>query len=105
MDSAGGLEGGHDARTRTPGNSLDVAGPAPAVPTAFLHVVSAGNSPAPSARNAEGAGCPCCGSQIDGLVLPVGMAPRLAAVACRGCGWGITANAGRHLKPLPEDVA
>lgn len=100
--------GGHDARTRPAGNSLDVAGPTPAVLPADLEVVNAGNSAnpseAPSApQHAEGASCPSCGGPLDAL-LRADMSPALGAIACRACGWGATGAALRHLKPLPEDA-
>lgn len=48
--------GGHDARTRPAGNSLDLAGPTPAVVPADPEFVNAGNPATPSAAPSASSG-------------------------------------------------
>lgn len=95
--------GGHDARTRPAGNSLDVAGPTPAVLPANPEVVNAGNSAntseAPPALDPGGAVYPC--PRCSGT----GWAPLRSSAATTRQACGLCLGHGallRHLKPLPE---
>lgn len=106
MTSAGGL----DVRQGAASGPVDVAGPpasgaisAPGTQPTAANLRAACPTTAPPALDPGGAACPTCGSQLDALVLiPGDRDPILGC--CRACGWGATANALRHLKPLPEDA-